>query len=49
MLNLLQYFMKNIISHKYVADNAEAQPIVLEVLNFLEDLNGLGTQNVKVR
>lgn len=49
MLKILQYFMDNIISHEYVVNNAETQPIILEVLNFLNDLNDLGAQNIKVR
>lgn len=44
----LQYFMDNIINHKYVVNNAETQPIVLEVLNFLHDLNDLGSHQKKV-
>lgn len=46
--NLLQYFMDNIINHKYVVKNAETQSIVLEVLNFLHDLNDLGAHDRKV-
>ncbi|XP_037037306.1 kelch-like protein 10 isoform X2 [Bradysia coprophila] len=42
------YFMENIMNHKYVVNNAETQPIILEVLGFLEDLNDLGDQSVKI-
>lgn len=40
--------MDNIINHKYVVNNEESQPIVLEVLNFLHALNDLGSHDKRV-
>lgn len=42
------YFMDNIITHEYVVNNVETQPIILDVLNFLHDLHELGSHDRKV-